>query len=139
MAVANDLAYVHKGKTLHIVDVSEPSRPEVVGAYDGKGSLLFGVAAAGKYAYVSSGRGYAGRRAPVQSAGEQPLRQKSPDRNAESDAGQPRVGLRVIDVSDPTKPHEVGSCTNLRPGWVAVHGEYAYVAEGRGLAVLKLR
>jgi hypothetical protein len=43
------------------------------------------------------------------------------------------AGLRVIDISDPTAPLEVGSCST--PGdahGVAVAGSYAYVADGSG-------
>jgi len=46
-------------------------------------------------------------------------------------------GLRVVDISDPTNPAEVGFYDT--PGYaydVAVAGGYAYVADGRGLRVV---
>ena len=40
-------------------------------------------------------------------------------------------GLRVVDVSDPAHPREVGSCDTPGEAWgVAVSGSYAYVAAG---------
>ncbi len=46
-------------------------------------------------------------------------------------------GLRVVDVSNPAQPREVGFYDT--PGWaegVAVSGAYAYVADGDGLRVV---
>ena len=46
-------------------------------------------------------------------------------------------GLRVVDVSDPASPREVGSYgTPLYAYGVAVSGAYAYVADGSGGLVI---
>ena len=47
------------------------------------------------------------------------------------------AGLRVVDVSSPTAPVEVGFCDTMRDAYgVAVAGNYAYVADGDGLRVV---
>jgi hypothetical protein len=48
-------------------------------------------------------------------------------------------GLRIIDVSDPTAPDEVGFYHFRGPPWqVAVRGDYAYVANRSGLEVVDI-
>jgi hypothetical protein len=48
-------------------------------------------------------------------------------------------GLRVMDISDPTAPTEVGFHAMSRPAWsVTVEGNIAYVAAGDGLHILDI-
>ncbi|MBI2918849.1 MAG: hypothetical protein HYY01_12775 [Chloroflexi bacterium] len=139
VAVVGNTAFVAAGGAgLHIVDVSQPSRPAVLGSYDTPG-YAESVTVAGKYAHVADGPD--GLR--VVDIG---------DLAHPTEAGQAfgayyafdvvvdgphayiaaaGAGLLVADVSDPTKPREIGSLDT--PGYaygVAVSGGAAYIADG---------
>jgi len=98
---------------LLVMDASDSSGSTEVGRCDTPGDAL-GIAVAGNYAYIAD--------APVR-----------------EDSGYVSGGLRVVDVSDPTNPIEVGFCDTPGEPWaVAVVGDpsagsgqaYAYVADG---------
>jgi len=78
-------AYVTDGNGLHLIDVSDPSKPVEVGflqmptRISGENIGALGVDVLGEYAYVTIGYGEDGH-----------------------------SGLRIVDVSDPTAPVEVG-------------------------------
>jgi hypothetical protein len=99
VAVVGDYAYVGEGPSLTILDVSSPSTPVVVG----RSNLIPYDGPEGHYGvdYVTVAGNYA---------------------YVGSD------GLRVIDVSDPANPIEVGYFGIGRSD-VAVQGDYAYVAD----------
>jgi len=107
--VAGDYAYLVDGD-LHVIDVSDPATPAEVGAYVTPGSIR-AVHVTGPYAYLA-------------------------DVGVWSDSCGCYVdgGLRVIDVSDPATPAEVGVWPGI-VGSVYVVGRYAYVAAG-GLRVV---
>jgi hypothetical protein len=50
------------------------------------------------------------------------------------------MGLRIINISNPSSPTEVGSCDTPEEAWdVAVSGSYAYVADGlSGLRIINI-
>jgi hypothetical protein len=84
--------------TFEIVNITNPSSPRVVASLN-LVSRTFGVAVAGRFAYVANEQG----------------------------------GLRIIDISDLSNPHETGYYTPWSE-WhlannVAVSGQYAYVAD----------
>ncbi|HBY94258.1 MAG TPA: hypothetical protein DEP84_09895, partial [Chloroflexi bacterium] len=114
VAVAGNYAYVAaQWAGLRVVDVSNPASPREVGASDNPGDAWdVAVAVAGNYAYV------------VHYVYETNMIRDS--------------GLRVVDVSNPASPREVGIVDT--PGQshdVAVAGSYAYVADGEsGLRVV---
>ena len=102
VAGAGGYAYVANGYGLEVVDVSDPTSPEVVGHYDPLGYGLK-VAVAGDYAYLAVASGFPGL--------------------------MNWWTFDVVDVSDPTIPYAVGY--GGTPGQavdVAVAGDYAYVA-----------
>jgi hypothetical protein len=49
-------------------------------------------------------------------------------------------GLRIVDITDPTNPHEVGSIlSQYGAGGIAVYGDYAYLTRGaQGLIVFNI-
>lgn len=105
VALEGDYAYVVDGDGLRVIDVTTPSSPTQVGSLDMPWDTV-GVAVAGGHAYVAAGPVWDGS----QWVG---------------------GGLRVVDVSAPSKPTELGSLeTPGRAQDVVVAGEYAYVAGG---------
>ena len=116
IVLAQDYAYVAGGyQGLRIIDVSDPTSPSEVGFYDTPGHAWGIAVAAGDpqghtYAYVADGA------APH----------------------IVRKALRIIDVSDPANPSEVGSYEELEDARdVTVVGSNAYVAGG-GLHIINV-
>jgi len=153
---ASGYVYVAAGdyRGLRVMDVSAPSNPTVAGFFDTPG-YAYGVAVAGSYAYVADGHG--GLRVVNVSTPSNPMEvglydtpQGAWDVSVAGDYayvaetpvwdGSQYVGggLRVVDVSTPAKPTEVGFCDT--PGSalaVAIAGDRAYVADGSaGLRVV---
>jgi hypothetical protein len=136
MALHGDRVYlVNEEAGLQVVDVADPAAPKVVGSYRPKDSLG-PVAVSGDYAYVGAKDdllrvlhvSQPGRLRVVGSS-------KLPDRVAGLAVAGKHVyvslsdSLRVLDVSNPASPREVGVCGNLElAGRVTAHGPYAYVA-----------
>jgi hypothetical protein len=140
MAVAGtgDRAYLADRSMLHVIDVSAPAMPIVLGAVNSGWSYIEKVAIAGDHAYAAAG--YGGVRVIDVS-----------DATAPSMAGtfyapgfaesvtvagdfayvavtEGYEGLHVVDVSVPSTPAEVGSITIFGGATdVAVAGDYAYV------------
>jgi len=114
VAVAGGYAYVADGGGLRVINVSTPTNPTEVGFYDTPGKA-YDVTVVGGYAYLADsayGMAAAENHAYITEWGN---------------------GLRVISVSTPTNPTEVGFCD--MPGYaqsVAVAGNYAYIADGDG-------
>jgi hypothetical protein len=101
LALQGTYAYVGIGPRLVVADVSDPSRPAIVGETGPLPPNVIDVAVAGDHAYAALGTG----------------------------------GLRVLDISDPATPHEVGVCEG---SWVVMDmaGNYVYLADGAGLRVV---
>ena len=142
--VTGGYAYVAAGSSgLRVVNVSDPTIPIEVGAYDTPG-YAENVYVAGGYAYVADKEG--GMRVidvsdpttPVEvgSAPEQGLWGYRDVYVAGPYAYVATGGsLRVIDVSNPTVPLEVGSTSSAAGESVYVAGNYAYTAGGSGLRI----
>jgi len=120
VAVQGDTAYVGVGPRLVILDVSDPANPEVLGQSPVYPDFVQDVAVAGDPSTAL-------RQAQDTSSGQV---------YAYVAAGN--GGLRVVDVSDPAAPTEVGSYDPPgRARAVAVQGNYAYVAyDQRGLRIV---
>ncbi len=157
VAVAGDYAYVAEGTYgLRVVDISDPTQPIQVGAYEAQGYAT-SVAVAGDYAYVAiAGGGAAALHVVDISNSTQPIRTGL----FQGDMWTPRDmvftdqivyiadewGLRLIDVSNPFAPTELGFIRLIE--WpdgnvmssavgVAVNGTLAYVAsEEAGLKIV---
>jgi len=115
IAVCGDYAYVSGNKwmsgdpygCLTVVDISDPTDPEITGSYVHSAPTFNtgGVAVSGNYAYLSLENW--------------------------SQVGDYRSSLRIIDISDPTDPTEVGSYfSDDHSSDVAVRGDYVYLAGG---------
>ena len=134
------------GGKLHVVDISNPSRPRQVGCFR-TGGEAYGVAVGGRYAYMADGL-----------HGLRIIRVSNPSRPREvgyfrtggealgvavsgsyAYLANHQAGLRVIDISNPSKPREVGYFdTGGLPWGVAVSGSYAYLADGEdGLYIIR--
>lgn len=103
--VAEPFAYVswpqadgHSLGDMCVIDVSSPAAPVVLGCLEGGGALR-GMAVSGEYAYLAMDH---------------------PD--------DEKVGLHVIDLSEPSAPVERGFCHLPDVGSIALSGHYAYVA-----------
>jgi hypothetical protein len=153
MAVAGNYVYTGGYYTLNILDVTNPAAPALVGKTSGLDTPS-GMVVAGAYAYVvdahDTGSGYLYRLlifdvsnvthpfitgistftafpADVAVAGNYAY-----VANVDS-------GLRVIDVSNPSAPFEVGVYASSKADGVTVAGSYAYVSEaGWGLRILDI-
>lgn len=147
VAVSGDTAFVGSGTALLVIDVSNPSSPQLLGDV-AMPDKVRGVAAAGSHAYVSTGS--SGLRvvdisvpaAPVEvgffSSGGYAREVAVSGGFAYLADGYP--GLRVISAVDPSAPVEVGLVDT--PGYaygVAISGSHAYVADGSsGLRVISI-
>jgi hypothetical protein len=147
--VAGRYAYVECEDDLQVLDISDASHPQVVRRFPEPASA---VAVRGEHAYVGQyGRTeFAGLRVLVISDDRSELREigilPAPDWHpvsvvvAESYAyvAAGPAGLRVVDVTDPTRPVEVGHYAIVgEASDVAVHTHRAYVtAEGSGLHIV---
>ena len=107
IAVVEGLAYLADGASgLRVIDVFNPAAPVEIGSIDTPNSSpIYGIAVGALDVVVVDGLAYL----------------------ANGTAG----GLRIIDVSNPAAPFEVGAIqTSNRANGVAVIGDFAYVAEG---------
>ena len=112
VALVDDYAYVAaRGAGLYVIDVRDPTRPREENVLDIR--AITSIAIAGNYAYVASGH--------------------SCVLDAEGSVTC-EGSLRVMDLSDPAKPQEVG-LIDTRGGArsIAVSGEYVYVVAGKGV------
>ncbi len=142
IAVAGHFVYVvDYSQGLRVISVADPAHPVEVGHNDSVGFL--GVAVAGGHAYV--GRSTAGlivvsladstHPAEVGSCNtHQPIRSIGVDGYVYAIGG---TWLDVFSVFDPAHPYEVGRYhrTNWGARYLAVSGDYIYVATDSGLSV----
>ena len=143
VAVSGAYAYVANwAGGLRVIDVSNPSSPREVGAYDTPGDAL-GVAVSGAYAYVAAGSlrvvDVSNPASPREVGAYDTPRWAYGVAVSGPYAYVAAGSLRVVDVSNPASPREVGYYDT--PGFargVAVSGAYAYVAdEDGGLVILR--
>jgi len=92
--------------SLDIIDVSDPSNLKITGSYISptESYNYGGIALSGNYAYLAF-RDYS--------------------------TGSTRAGLKIMDISDPTSPVELGNYVSSDSGYsydVEVRGNYAYIA-----------
>ncbi len=107
VAVVGDYAYIADSSGLRIINISDPGAPTELGVYY-RPALAHEIAVADNYAYVA----------------------EYPDSDGSQALGG---GLRIINVSDPAAPAEVGFYDSPEDPWgVAVAGDYAYIADGVG-------
>jgi len=105
LALAGPYVYMSVSGALHIVDVSDPAQPREVGAYDQPQEPSVGTAFAGRNGRVTVAGSYVYLASATRvSAG----RGSTPEPSAEAS------GLRVVDISNPVAPVEVGF---VRIGW----------------------
>ena len=134
IAVAGDYAYVADGAAgLRAVDISDPASPTLAGVYDTPGSAE-DVAVAGNYAYVADGTD-GGLQVINITSPSSPTFAGSYDTSGEglrvvlsgnhAYIADGASGLKVIDISSPVAPAQVGSLP-LWAGAVDVAGDYAY-------------
>jgi len=148
VAVAGNYAYVAAGG-LRIINVADPANPSEAGSYDTPGSA-FGVAVAGGYAYVADWSEYdevGSLRIINVSDPAHPAETGSCYTPGYADSvavagnyayvAEYDKGLRIINISNPTSPTEVGYYPGYARG-VAVAGNYAYVADGGGLRIINV-
>src|SRR5258706_1163874 len=104
---------VGANQELHIVDVSNPTQPQYVGAYSPQDKYVSSVYAFGKYLYITA-------------------------KEVNSDFRAANTELYILDISNPIQPKEI-SHYNFNTGIsdVAASGSYVYVAMYKpGLRIL---
>ena len=107
VAVKGDYAYAASGSGMQIFDISDPTKPVVVGFMDTDGLSTNDVALRGTYAYMADGTYFQAN------------------------------GLKVIDVSNPALPFQVGKSSVGMTMWrVALSGDYAYVSDNNPISGL---
>ncbi|TAK28763.1 MAG: hypothetical protein EPO21_22325 [Chloroflexota bacterium] len=146
IASAGNYAFLADGSAgLRIFDVSDTARPKELSSYGMPGEVQ-GLALSGSYAYMAS-RLSMGLRAvdisdPVRlmaaSSGYRPaIGWSVAVSGSYAYMADGASGLRVMDISDPTQPTEVGSYVRGNARGVALAGQYAYVADGaQGLSIV---
>jgi hypothetical protein len=147
VAIAGNYAYLAAGSGgLRIVNVANPANPQEVGGLALPGSAK-DVVVAGNYAYVAAGSG--GLRIVDITNAANPRRVGSSRQSSYEDARgvvvaggyafiadvgffdddfQKRGGLRVVDVSNPSKPRKIGLFLDKNALAVAASENYVYVA-----------
>ncbi|MDP8240369.1 MAG: T9SS type A sorting domain-containing protein [Candidatus Hatepunaea meridiana] len=116
VVIVGDLAYIATGISgLQILNISDPENPEIIGYWDDNPGIANSVTVSGDYAYVAY--------SPIWISGD-PV----------------GGGLRVVDITDPENPEEVGFYdTPVDAIGVTVSGDYAYVADyENGLRVVDI-
>jgi hypothetical protein len=100
VAVKGDYAYAGSHPGMQIFDISDPTRPFVAGFVDSDGGGANDIALRGHFAYIADGAYFQ------------------------------LNGLKVIDVSNPALPVQVGKWSGGMTIWrVALSGDYAFVAD----------
>ena len=113
VTVSGNYAYVVVFESgFHIIDISDPNKPQAVGGHRAAGYAM-DVVVAGSYAYLTT------------------------DRRFEL-TNYVGGGLDVVDISNPASPRLVGRYSSPGAGAVAVSGNHAYVAEETGLRVIDI-
>jgi len=153
VAVSWTYAYVAVGNpTLQVVDISNPSAPYIVGSVDTPGGA-HDIAVSGAYAYIADGTSLAGMSyfqiidvfdpttpsvvasliEPGQSTG---IAVSGMYAYITDDW----VGLRIVDISNPYAPLDVGSLATPSGAAmdIAIAGSHAYVTAGRELTMVQL-
>jgi formylglycine-generating enzyme required for sulfatase activity len=153
VAVSGDHAYVADGSQgLQVCDISLPSISAVVGSYTGTVGFDYSVAISGTTLYVGARNlyilnaadptspGYIGHYVPdnpegysrkgLAIAGQKAYVGEYPIIPPGTDGG----GLRIVDVSVPNNPSEIGfhDTPGIAPDGVALTDDYAYLADGSG-------
>jgi len=147
VTVDGNTAYVADTIGMRIIDVSNFSSPNVIGFFE-TGADPYGITVSGDYAYLAAS--LAGLQIFDVSNPQNPTFVSSFSYESCFDCGRDvalkgdlvylvgEVGLRIINVSDPTNPAEIGAIvTGGFPNAVAVSENYAYVADvgGGGLRI----
>ena len=141
----------HNEAVLRVIDVSNPTAPDLVGSYEytDRRGFAGGVAVSGTHVYLAVGNpgvvvvDVSDPTRPNK-VGTYESQQMYSVRDVAASGSYIYVvgwnaGLRVVDVSDPTNPVEVGS--HDTPGWavdVVVSSGYAYVADYETLRVINV-
>jgi hypothetical protein len=100
VAVKGDYAYAASHPGMQIFDISDPTHPFVAGFIDSDGGGANDIALRGQFAYIADGAYFQAN------------------------------GLKVIDVSNPALPFQVGKWSGGMTIWrVALYGDYAFVAD----------
>ena len=149
LAVQNRTAYlvqgnVETGKRLHVVDISEPSQPRIVGSCD-LTIHAAAVAVSGRYVYV------------LDEPRLQVIDVSEPDRpnvvgscelgdnlwHVAIQGGQAYVtdiaSVRVVDLSEPAAPTEISRCELEEAQGITLDGQHAFVAcDNEGMIVVDI-
>ena len=107
--ISGEHAFVITSNGLSIMDISDPSSPELISSYGT--DEMSGIAISEGYAYVIS--------------------------KGELD-GEDYYSLRILNVADPKAPRLTGSYDIGEGGSVAVEGDYAYVSSGSGILIIDI-
>lgn len=147
LAISSNYVYVaNRESGLYVIDVTDPTAPELKGSLDTPGWAQ-NVAASGTYAYLADGSG--GLRIVQASDPMVPIEVAVVPATAL--AGEARGvavlgntacvgagagGLVTVDVSDPSAPQIMGNYPDLVATNVVISGTTAYVVDSRDLKVL---
>ncbi|MEO0004862.1 MAG: T9SS type A sorting domain-containing protein [candidate division WOR-3 bacterium] len=142
--VRDTLAYIASDDGVIVLNVTNPSNPHQIGICSTMASSI--ITMAGNHAFVAGNDFYVvdvtDPRNPVL-IGTAPIPAGLTDDVFVSGnyayIADCCDGLRIIDISNPTYPVEVGECsTRIWAQAVHVLGDYAYIADGRGLTIVNV-
>ncbi len=115
VVISGNYAYLAYGIWFKVIDISDPTNPKEVGSYNNGLIAYYGVTISGNYAYLTGTIGFRildisipGSPRLIGYSGAGVTHEAVLSGNYAYVAGGTE-GLRVFDISDPTKPTEIGS------------------------------
>ena len=149
VSLSGSYAYVADfGEGLRIIEISDPTNPREVGSYPTPGYAR-DVAVSGSYAYVAAMRGglcivNVSEPANPTGVGCYYAQERVSDVAVMGSYAYVTVGsgLRIMDISDPAHPIEIGSCNMPTAGageGITLVGSYVLIADGfSGLSIVDI-
>jgi len=142
LQVSSDHAFLNIYRGLMVINISDPHNPTPVYTYNGGINWTRALAVDGNYLYSAYHRSLEVYDITYPQCpplvgycdfieGGEPIQFVIRDNYAYISGGGDLDGLRIVDISDPTNPHEEGKLVDMNPfgSDVALNGDYAYLLD----------
>ena len=135
----NDHVFVSDGSGLTILDVSNPSSPSFTSSYEGVGGITRDIKISGAYCYLCTFSNLyvidiSNPVLPALIGNSQPA--LGFDLHIQISGNYAFItnyieGIRVVDISDPSNPVEIGNAGSAYFNYIAMDGNYLYVTDNQ--------
>ena len=135
----NDHVFVPNGSGLTILDVSNPSSPSFTSSYEGVGGITRDIKISGSYCYLCTFSNLyvidiSNPVLPALIGNSQPA--AGFDLHLKISGNYAFLtnyieGIRVVDISDPSNPIEIGNAGSAYFNYIAMDGNYLYVTDNQ--------